>query len=244
MQDVICKRGPIELRLGRWQDVLADVAQCDAVIVDGPYGSKTHDGHAGRTRTDIRDKHKLPEPLPYDGWTPADVGELCLRWSGAAMGWFVAATSHDLFADYAARLGSLGRYVFAPVPIVTPGMSIRLRGDGPSSWTVWLCVARPPSLSRWGTLPGAYIGKPADSVIAGGKNLATMRAIVRDYSRPGDLIVDPCAGGATTLIAAAIEGRRAIGAEMDPETFRKACRRIDGGWTPDLFNGEVASETI
>jgi site-specific DNA-methyltransferase (adenine-specific) len=64
-----------------------------------------------------------------------------------------------------------------------------------------------------------------------------MRAIIRDYTRPGDLIVDPCAGGATTLLAAAIEGRRCIGSEMDPETYAKAVRRLEAGWTPDLFGG-------
>ena len=62
-----------------------------------------------------------------------------------------------------------------------------------------------------------------------------MRALVRDYTRPGDLVCDPCAGGATTLLAAAIEGRRAIGAELDPSTHAKAMRRIARGYTPDLF---------
>ena len=62
-----------------------------------------------------------------------------------------------------------------------------------------------------------------------------MQAIVRDYSRPGDLICDPCAGGATTLIAAATEGRRAVGAEMDPKTYALAQARIAKGHTPNMF---------
>jgi len=61
----------------------------------------------------------------------------------------------------------------------------------------------------------------------GGKPEWLMRAIVRDYTRPGDLVCDPCAGGATTLIAAALEGRRAIGAECDPKTYELACKRIE-----------------
>lgn len=47
-----------------------------------------------------------------------------------------------------------------------------------------------------------------------------------------DLVCDPCAGGATTLLAAAIEGRRAIGAERDPATFASAQRRLACGYTP------------
>jgi site-specific DNA-methyltransferase (adenine-specific) len=65
-----------------------------------------------------------------------------------------------------------------------------------------------------------------------------MRAIVRDYSRPGDLIVDPYAGGATTLLAAAMEGRRAIGAECDPKTFALAVKRLASGYQPNLFSGD------
>lgn len=33
-----------DLRLGRWQDVLADV-ECDALICDPPYSARTHKGH-------------------------------------------------------------------------------------------------------------------------------------------------------------------------------------------------------
>jgi hypothetical protein len=33
-----------------------------------------------------------------------------------------------------------------------------------------------------------------------------------------------------------MEGRRAIGAEMDPETFAKAKRRLQAGYTPDMFS--------
>lgn len=61
-----------------------------------------------------------------------------------------------------------------------------------------------------------------------------MRELIRDYTRPGDLIVDPFAGGGTTLLAAAIEGRRCIGAELDPETYRKAVKRLSAGYTPAL----------
>lgn len=50
----------------------------------------------------------------------------------------------------------------------------------------------------------------------------------------GDLVIDPFAGGGTTLLAAAIEGRRCIGAEFDPETYAKAVRRLSAGYTPAL----------
>ena len=146
-------------------------------------------------------------------------------------------TSHDLAPHYEHALRKDGRYVFKPLPLVIRGMNVRLAGDGPSSWSVDMIVARPSSgpVTKWGTLPGAYVGNREDQIVVGGKPLWLMRALVRDYTRPGDLVVDPYAGGGTTLLACAMEGRRAIGAECDPETFRNACRRLDGGWTTDLF---------
>jgi DNA modification methylase len=59
-----------------------------------------------------------------------------------------------------------------------------------------------------------------------------MRALVRDYSRPGDLVVDPCAGGGTTLAAALLEGRRACGAEVNPHHHREAMNRLAGAHVP------------
>jgi len=71
----------------------------------------------------------------------------------------------------------------------------------------------------------------------GQKPMWLMRAIVRDYSRHGDLVCDPYAGSGTTLLAAVMEGRRAIGAEMDEGRFDMAVRRLRGGFTTDLFGG-------
>ena len=91
---------------------------------------------------------------------------------------------------------------------------------------------------RWGSLPGFYRTVIERNAHIGGKPLALMRAIIRDYTRRGDIVCDPCAGYGTTLLAALIEGREAIGAEIDPETFDVAVKRLREGFTPDLFKGE------
>jgi DNA modification methylase len=44
-----------------------------------------------------------------------------------------------------------------------------------------------------------------------------MSRLCEDYSRPGDLVVDPCCGAGTTLVAALRSGRRAIGGDINPE---------------------------
>jgi site-specific DNA-methyltransferase (adenine-specific) len=234
----------IDLRLGRWQDVLADV-ECDALICDPPYGKRTHEGQRhGRKDSRYCDTADHPNlaarGLGYSAWGEDEVNEFVGFWAPRTRGWFCAFTSHDLVRYYMSALELSGRYVYAPIACVQNAMNVRLAGDGPSNWTTWLVVARPKWKQKWGALPGAYVGPSNDAglnsldrskrVVAGGKPVWLMREIVRDYSRPGDLIVDPCAGGGTTLRAARVERRRCIGAEVDPETYAGALTRLHHGF--------------
>jgi site-specific DNA-methyltransferase (adenine-specific) len=235
----------IDFRCGRWESVLADV-ECDALITDPPYGERTHGGQRhGRRPEQCNGEYVSARGIGYAPWTAGDVDAFVEHWSPRVRGWFVAFTSHDLVPAYMSALEINGRYVFAPIACVQIGMNVRLAGDGPSNWTTWIIVSRPRSLRAWGTLPGAYVGNPFDSgensatatrrgSVVGSKPLWLMRAIVRDYSRPGDLVCDPCSGGATTLLAAAMEGRRAVGAEMDVATHAKAMARLAKGYTMPL----------
>lgn len=236
----------IDLRLGRWQDVLADVGEVDAVICDAPYSKRTHDGHG------TMERHGTGLPPSYDGserreisythWTPADVDAFVDAWAPRNRGWFVCMSDHVLCPSYEAAYQRHGLTAFAPVGILIPGMTVRMAGDGPSSWMLYANVARPKRLSKWGTLPGGYTGGPGERVHIGGKPLWLMRALVRDYTRAGERVVDPCAGAATTLLAAAIERRLAVGAEVDPDTHAVALERIRKGFTPSLFDAPPRSE--
>lgn len=247
-----------ELRLGRYQDVLADV-ECDALIVDAPYSEKTHAGHDSGTRSvnaepgeprDNRQRQRqglepVRQELAYAFWTAEDVRAFVEFFAPRTRGWFVTITDNVLAPIWAAELERIGRYAFSPLAFVAPGSRVRLSGDGPAQWSCWIMVARPrcAPFHTWGALPGAYVvpaqqnnRKDADKArVTGGKPLWLMRSLVRDYSRPGDLICDPCAGAGTTLLAARIEGRSAIGAEMDEKHFAIAQRRLARGYTPTLF---------
>lgn len=220
-----------DLRCGRWQDALADVGEVDAVITDPPYSARTHEGQCSKDGM-------LRRPIGYDSWGPDEIADFVGAWVSRCRGWFVALSDSDLCGAWRTAFEAAGLTGFHPLPIVIPGMTVRLSGDGPSSWAIYANVARPKALHRWGTLPGAYrspAGNQRKEFHIGSKPLVLMRALIRDYTRPGDLVCDPCAGGATTLLAASIEGRRSIGAEMDPVTYAKARRRLEAGHTPDLF---------
>lgn len=232
--------GLIDLRLGRWQDVLADVTTCDSILCDPPYSARTHEGmRVGDALTGSGNPY-VRVGVAYETWTPRHVYEFCQAWTTRTRGWIVAMTSHDLCRSFERSMRT--RYVFPPLPFVELGKQPRLSGDGPASWTCWIMVARPrdATANQWGSLPGAYVplpgnGSQADRVIKGGKPLWLMRAIVRDYTRPGDLVVDPFCGGGTTALACAIEGRRCITSEQSVDTYEKARKRLARGFTPEMF---------
>lgn len=241
-----------ELRLGRWQDVLRDYTVTDppyssevhsrhagtigSVVTDPPYSSVAHNGHNSPVVLSSQETRSAIEYAPIDA---SDIAQLVGAFAPA--NWFCCLCDTAIIPDYQAAYRVVGLTAFAPVPCVTRGMTVRLAGDGPSSWAVYLMVARTKAAHKWGTLDGAYTGLPqGERMIAGSKSLVLMRKIVRDYSRPGDLVCDPYAGSGTTLLAAVIEGRRAIGAEMDRGRFDMAVRRLREGHTPDMFSDEVS----
>ena len=57
--------------------------------------------------------------------------------------------------------------------------------------------------------------------------------IISEYSRPGQLVVDPMAGTGTTLVEAALAGRRAIGVELEARWAELAQANADHVLGPD-----------
>ena len=48
------------------------------------------------------------------------------------------------------------------------------------------------------------------------KPLSVLTPLIRSFSRPGDVVLDPLCGCGSTLLAAKLQGRRSIGIELDP----------------------------
>lgn len=207
------------------------VEECDTLITDCPYSAKTQGGHdVGVVDLDRRS-------LSYPPWTPDDVRRFVEAWHPRVKGWIVSVTDDQLAPAWSAALEAAGRYCFAWLPYVAPGSRVRLLGDGPSAWTCWIVVARPRTreMAKWGTLPGAYLLPPGQAhsmPVVGGKPIWLGAALVRDYSRPGDLIVDPCCGAGTFGVAAIREGRRAIMGDLTREHADLAARWIANPWKP------------
>lgn len=216
-----------ELHLADWRSV--DIPQVDAVIEDPPYGERTH---AGQRHERNRGGGNLLSHtgFNYDHLTPDDVEELCSRAADICDGWIFEMTSHDLIPAWEESFTKLGRYVFAPLSIVIPGLNVRLAGDGPSNWTIHAVVSRTKRKKCWSTKPGSYGAGGLDveirKQIAGTKPVGLMQAIIGDYTDRGDLVLDRFTGSGTTGVAAIRTGRRFFGCERKPEHFAIAVKRL------------------
>jgi site-specific DNA-methyltransferase (adenine-specific) len=252
---VILCDGLVDLRLGRWQDVLADVTSCDAVISDPPFSARTHAGQ--RTGSSIR----MPT-IGYAALTETDAAFFAETWSRRARSWAILFCDHTAFRWHEREWEAQKWLAFAPL-LVKQNPTPRFSGDGPAFGLEFILAARrrtkdikPGSLpayydhelseeEREATKPvyyetGVGSAKASDTkgrTVAGAKDLGVMRAIVRDYTRPGDLVVDPFAGGGTTALACAMEGRRCVTSEVDPKTHEIARARLAVGFVPDMFAG-------
>jgi site-specific DNA-methyltransferase (adenine-specific) len=219
--------GDATLYLGDCREILPSLPKVDAVITDPPYSEQCHTGHDAGSRAG--NDGAVRSTLGYSALTQADVLALADAYVAASVSWVVWMTDSNLAMQVRAALEQRGLCTFSPLPFYQPGRSIRLSGDGPSSWTDWIVVARTKAAHKWGTLPGGYIAGPGwnDKALMGGKPTALMDALVMDYTRLGATVLDSHMGAGTTGISCMRTGRKFIGCEIDPATFDIACHRIE-----------------
>jgi hypothetical protein len=248
--ELLVDRPDVRVWHAAWDELLAalprrdDGTVCDLLCVDAPYSERTHAGHDdgvdqangdvynGQPSKRTPDRHR--RDLAYPHWTSANVDRFVAAWAPLVRGWIVSLTDHMLAPAWEWALSESDRYVFAPLACMRPGSRIRLVGDGPAQWSEWAIVARPRTreMQRWGALPGGYVVPPGYgqaarlNTVVGGKPLWLMERLVEDYSRPGDLVCDPCMGAATTGVAALRVGRSFVGGDVLREHAELGARRL------------------
>jgi site-specific DNA-methyltransferase (adenine-specific) len=60
------------------------------------------------------------------------------------------------------------------------------------------------------------------------KAVGILRPIIRSFSKPGDIVLDPFSGSGSTAVAAALSGRRYVGIELEAHYCRQARTRLAG----------------
>lgn len=95
----------------------------------------------------------------------------------------------------------------------------------PEFTTVWSFPVR----GAWATHNNKYRGNFAPQLA---------RNIIEMYSEPGEVVLDPMAGGGTTLIEAKLLGRRFIGADINPAAV-KLCEEATAFEIEELMNPRI-----
>lgn len=106
---------------------------------------------------------------------------------------------------------------------------VRLRWNGGGRHAFW---EFPIVLNRSGQDPRLHTTQ---------KPLPLMEALIKDFTDPGESVLDPFAGSGTTAAAAKRLGRNALGFEVDPNYARKAQERLEAtSYQGDLFASHPA----
>lgn len=74
------------------------------------------------------------------------------------------------------------------------------------------------------------------------KPIKLLRSLIEIFTDVDDVVIDPCAGSGSTLIAAAGLGRKAYGFEIKKPYYMDACNAIKANIQLDLFNVEKKYE--
>lgn len=215
-----------------WRDLATlvrdTVGQVDALVVDAPYSERTHSGHNEQTASVNADAGCSLREINYPPWSAEDVSQFVTTWAPLVRNWMVSITDEDLRGPWRSSMEAAGLLSFARVPAIESGATVRFNGDGSPNWTTDVVAARtrdPRHQGQWRPRPFYLVTREAKPVV-GGKPLALMQQIVEGYTRPGDLVCDPCCGAGTTLLAAKLLGRRYIGGDLDEAHAELARERL------------------
>lgn len=224
--------------------------EINLLLTDPPYGiSKSYNCEAQvprRLRTNGRDfimpkGHfgKWDEPIKPDEWLDVVLPKVS--------GWVVSFCSQ---AQIHAYQECLARHKFVAIGTLvwqkTNPVPFNHRYKPVNAWEAVVVGKRPNTIFNGeGVVHNVFKHKspsPQARIHPTQKPLGLMRHFVRLFSQEGDVVYEPFAGSGTTIIAAALLGRRAVGYEMDEAIYQLACARmkkeIDGLTLPEAGDEE------
>jgi site-specific DNA-methyltransferase (adenine-specific) len=219
-----------------------ETASAAAVITDPPYssGGMLRSDRAGTTRrkySGLKHRHHLAD-FAGDNRDARSWGYWMALWLGEAARVVEPGGACVLFCDWrqlpaASDALQAGGWVWrGVVPWIKPDARPQQgRYTQSAEFVVW--GTNGPRAVGGDTLPGYYLARVPRATDPGAhqrrhitqKPLDLLRALVR-IVEPGQLILDPFAGAGTTLLAAALEGRRAAGCEIHPGHHAAALDRL------------------
>lgn len=225
--------GECTLYLGDCMEIVPLLEPVDHVFCDPAYEKITHDAKnskrkAGRT-DGKRDLQGLDFP-PIDEIREPFVAMI----EDVCQGWFAAFCTSEGIGRWADVINASAMKYKRACHWIKPDGAPQLNGQGPAQGAEHFVTAwAGKGYARWnaGGKRGVYthLVNPPDR--HGGhpteKPWRLMVEILKDFTNPGETILDTFMGSGTTGVACVKLGRKFIGIEMIPEYFEMARRRIE-----------------
>ena len=229
-----------------------DDKSVDHSIIDTPYEQHTQEHQRrGHSR-----KVSKARPLDFAHLTPEDRRKYAIETVRITKRWAIAFTDHDGYAGWKRDLLDAGAtrvqqlvWVRGTQDIVGDEKVLRgnkgapqFNGEHPAAGHEVMALAHcGRGRSRWngrgarrdgtGGLTGGGSVYYADIETLGRSHITQkpvdlLRQLVREYTDPGDLVMDGFCGSGTTFLAAKIEDRRSVGCDIDLRHAAASARRV------------------
>lgn len=196
----------------------------DHIITDPPYSPKVH--HKAST---MRGGKAGKNDLKFSHLTPLLRASIAQR-VALARSWSVIFSDWEGIGAWRRDIEESGGEWVRVIPWVRWSMP-QLSGDRPPQGSEAVIVAHGGGKKTWNGLGSlthfdvkCLRGKEKHPTE---KPLRLMLQIVHHFTEPGSYILDPCAGGGTTVLAGKLLGRIAVGIEANQEFAAYANGRLD-----------------
>lgn len=247
--------GDCVLYQGDCLDVMPLLPVVDHIICDPPYEHHMHQAKRGEkawgAKQRIRiDGHANPKPLDF-----ASIDSLrepfVMASEAACRGWFIAFCTPEGAGRWADVINESTLKYKRCCTWIKPDSTPQLNGQCPAMGAEnFVCAWGGKGHSKWngGGKRGVYThctnAPDRTGLHPTEKPWRLMAEILKDFTNPGQTILDPFMGSGTTLVACAKMGRRGIGIETDSKYFDIACKRVEEAYAqPDLFIERGETET-
>ncbi len=220
-------------------DGLASLAgdSVDVTLTDPPFDQRTH--RAGADKASARGRLRTGA-LPFSPLEPAQIGQIAVELVRVTKRWIVVFAAERQLEAWASAIEAAGgrfvRFGIAtkrnPAPFFSgdrPGVGadhlvIGHAAGGRMSWNGRRSAVWEGGQAMFDTGAGSPRGRR--QLHPSQKPLDLMRALIEDFTSPGDLVLDPFAGSGTTAIACRELARSFLGWEISAAYHSVAIERI------------------
>lgn len=204
---------------------------CDHLITDPPYSAHTHENQRSGSKATKRAIAESRDP-GFAHLAPADRRRVAVAAARVVRGWTVIFTDAEGIGGWREDIVAAGLEHIRVGAWIREGGAPQFTGDRPAAGFEAIMIAHRPGKKVWngGGRQALWrhpiVKKGQGRLHPTEKPLGLMRALLRDFTNPGEVVLDPFAGSGSTIAACIEMGRLGYGWEQDPAHHAKALVRL------------------